>query len=334
MTSQRQRVARRFSHIVSAVVVALAVVLMASVAPAAEVVDRIVAQVGDEIITEYELEQAAIPYLAQLGQTPEVLEDPAQRDEVLREVLDEEIDTMLIRQEADEQGVEVAESQIDEWVSMTAQQQGMTKEQFQQLIAQHGIDYEGEYREIIRNQLLRMQLMQQQARGGAVSESAVEEAYREQFGEPDGMQDEIEVRHILVIPEQTEGGEDAAVQQIEQLRERIVSDGEDFAALADEYSQGPGAGDGGHIGTVTRGTLAESFENAAFDQTVGEVSEPIVTEFGVHLIEVLDRQRIEDPEVEQRKEQVRAQLQEEQMQQQMESYIETLRTRAFVDVRY
>lgn len=75
----------------------------------------------------------------------------------------------------------------------------------------------------------------------------------------------------------------------EELRQRIV-DGEDFAAIAEEYSDDPGsAASGGDLGWFGRGMMVPAFEEAAFSLEVGEISEPIKSDFGYHIIEVLDR---------------------------------------------
>lgn len=331
MSSQNYRI---WSRLVAAVVFVLATTIVMASTASAEVVDRVVAQVNDEIITLYELEEGALPYLVQMGQDPRALQNQQRRQQILEEVLEDKIESILIEEEAAEVGLEVAEAQIDEWIQMTAQQQGMTEQQFRQAIGQYGIEY-GEYRDIIRDNLLRMQLVQQQAAGGGqVSEEEIEEIYRERFGSADGLAEEIEVRHILLVPEQLEGGEQEARNRAEELRTRIVEGEASFGELAEAHSQGPGADDGGNIGTFGRGELAESFEQVAFDQEVGVVSQPVETEFGIHLIEVLDRQQREDPQAEQRRQQIRAELQQEQMDQQMESFVETLRTRAYIDVRY
>ena len=74
-----------------------------------------------------------------------------------------------------------------------------------------------------------------------------------------------------------------------ELRERILA-GEDFAALAAAYSDDSGsAANGGDLGWFGRGAMVAPFEEAAFSLPLGEVSEPIKTDFGYHLIEVIER---------------------------------------------
>lgn len=94
-----------------------------------------------------------------------------------------------------------------------------------------------------------------------------------------------EARHILITP--PEGGDmEAARKQAEDLRERLAK-GEDFAVLAKEYSQDPGsAGQGGELGLVERGMMVEPFEKSLFALKEGEISDPVQTDFGWHLIQL------------------------------------------------
>ncbi len=74
-----------------------------------------------------------------------------------------------------------------------------------------------------------------------------------------------------------------------EIRQRIV-DGEDFAALAQEYSDDPGSSfSGGDLGWLGRGVTVPPFEEAAFALEVGQISEPVKSDFGYHIIEVLDK---------------------------------------------
>lgn len=88
-----------------------------------------------------------------------------------------------------------------------------------------------------------------------------------------------------------------ALALAEELRQRILN-GEDFATLAQEYSEDPGsAAQGGDLGWIGRGVLVPEFEDVAFSLPVGEISKPVRTDFGYHLIEVLERDenRPKDP---------------------------------------
>lgn len=297
----------------------------------ATVIDRIVAQINDEIITLYELEEAALPYLVQHGRSARELANEERRAALLEEVLEDLIDRILVEQEAEEMGVAVSEAEINGWMQQMRQQQGLTEAQFRQMIAQYGIDYD-DYRAIVHDNLLRMNMIQMRGRSAAISEAEVDSVYRRQFGR-ENVERHIEIRHILIVPDEATGGEAGAIERAQALRDRIEA-GESFGEIAEAESQGPGNTSGGYLGTFQRGDLEESFEEAAFGLAEGELSQPVRTAFGIHLIEVLSVEERAGGNVEQRRAQIRARLQQREMERQMESFLQTLRARAFVDVRY
>jgi peptidyl-prolyl cis-trans isomerase D len=98
------------------------------------------------------------------------------------------------------------------------------------------------------------------------------------------------VRHVLLtVPQEAdEAVAEAVLAQIQAIRDRIIA-GEEFAELAEAESQDPGsASQGGSLGTIERGLMDPAFDLAAFSLPVGEVSEPVRSRFGYHLIEVTE----------------------------------------------
>jgi foldase protein PrsA len=104
----------------------------------------------------------------------------------------------------------------------------------------------------------------------------------------------IKARHILVRPPQDEAdkakADEAAKKKIDEVYAKVKA-GEDFAALADEYTEDPSNVDGdtkkgGDLGWFTRGRMVQDFENAAFKLKAGEISEPVKTFYGYHIIRV------------------------------------------------
>ena len=97
-----------------------------------------------------------------------------------------------------------------------------------------------------------------------------------------------DVRHILITvdPKADAAAAEAAKARIIEIRKRIES-GEDFAKVAKEVSQDPGsAAQGGDLGFIEKGLMDPAFDQAAFSLKQGEVSEPVRTQFGYHLLEV------------------------------------------------
>jgi peptidyl-prolyl cis-trans isomerase SurA len=102
------------------------------------------------------------------------------------------------------------------------------------------------------------------------------------------MIEQTNVRHILIKPTEVLSDE-AARQRATELRQRII-DGEDFALLAKEYSDDIGsAAEGGELGWTNPGQMVPEFEAAMASAAIGEISEPVQSEFGWHILEVTDR---------------------------------------------
>jgi len=99
---------------------------------------------------------------------------------------------------------------------------------------------------------------------------------------------EIEVAQIVKIPEPNDSIKQAIKERLAVIRSRILS-GESFEAMAKEYSQGPSGPNGGNLGWASRGMMAPGFEAAALKLEKGEISEPFETEFGIHIVQLLDR---------------------------------------------
>ncbi|MCC5874349.1 MAG: SurA N-terminal domain-containing protein, partial [Gammaproteobacteria bacterium] len=143
-----------------------------------------------------------------------------------------------------------------------------------------------------------------------VSEAAVRGAYEREL-EAFQAQERRRASHLLINIGDARS-EAEALAQAEALRERILA-GEDFAELAREYSDDPAsAPDGGDLGMAGRDTFVPPFEQALFGlESVGEVSEPVVTQFGVHLIRLEEVASSEPPTFERRRPRLLARLQEE-----------------------
>jgi peptidyl-prolyl cis-trans isomerase C len=123
-----------------------------------------------------------------------------------------------------------------------------------------------------------------------VPEETVREAYNQN---PQKFNGEVEVKasHILINSAESEPQEkkDEALRKALEIAARAKADGADFAELARTNSEGPSARSGGDLGFFTRGRMVKPFEEAAFSMKINEVSDPILTQFGYHIIKVTDR---------------------------------------------
>jgi peptidyl-prolyl cis-trans isomerase SurA len=138
-------------------------------------------------------------------------------------------------------------------------------------------------------------------------------------------------RHIL-LRSSPQLPEAAAVARLADYKRRILRGATDFQTLAREVSQDGSAAQGGDLGWVSPGTFVPEFEQAMNRLNEGEISNPVVSRFGVHLIQLLERRRVDLSQRELR-DAVRAQLQEMKYADAYSAWARDVRERAFVEMR-
>jgi peptidyl-prolyl cis-trans isomerase C len=143
----------------------------------------------------------------------------------------------------------------------------------------------------LRNKMLMGLMLQTQAKD-AVTDAEMQKVYDEAARSMTA-EEEVRARHILV---ETEDDAKAIADQIKG--------GADFAALAKEKSKDPGAADGGDLGYFVKGQMVPEFSEVAFKMYPGQVSNPVKSQFGWHIIKVEDRRNRPMPEFEKVKDQI------------------------------
>jgi len=191
------------------------------------------------------------------------------------EALDNLITRLLIVQEGRKLGLSVAEAEIDDEIQQIIQESfaGM-EDQFQQALDQYGVSMET-VRSDIRVNLTARKIAEQQIN---ISDQQLEEYFNANQSEFN-ISDEAEARHILV-------------DSLEEANEIIglLDQGSDFAELAKERSEDPGSKDqGGNLGFFKPGAMVPEFDEAVFSMEIGQISEPVETMHGFHIIELLDK---------------------------------------------
>ncbi|MBX6391852.1 MAG: peptidyl-prolyl cis-trans isomerase, partial [Burkholderiales bacterium] len=142
--------------------------------------------------------------------------------------------------------------------------------------------------------------------------------------------EQTRVRHILVRTNELVS-EEEALRKLTVLRERIVQ-GADFAELARLNSDDASAARGGDLGWVLQGDTVPEFERAMNALAPGEISRPVKTPFGYHLIQVLER-RVADVSGDRKRMEARRILHERKAEEAYQEWLRQLRDRAFVEYR-
>lgn len=307
--------------------------------PARTAIDRVVAVVDADIITEQELMAQAQGPLSELGNLTDRAEDRAQRTRLLRQVLDAEIAERLLGREvsANRDKLGVADKDIDRAVDEVKRLNHVNDEQLQAALYGQGLTF-AEYRSKLRTQLERTRLVQLKVQGkvqikeGEAKRRCLE---RQRLGTSGGRQ-QVCASHILLRLDKDADAQAVARSQAkaQALRKRLQG-GEPIAELAKAHSDDPGAEDGA-LGCFGRGEMVEAFEAAAFALSVGETSEVVRTPFGLHLIVVTDRPQ-EHAQVTCASaadlEPYKNEVYQEEMGRQMELWMQELKQSAFVEIR-
>jgi peptidyl-prolyl cis-trans isomerase SurA len=191
------------------------------------------------------------------------------------------------------------------------------------------------YREFLGKQISRGRLMQMRvATKVKVTEEDLKAAYA-QYSKLEGEEFEVHARHILVAvdpkttPEQVEG----ARKKAEAIAEEARRPGMNFEALAKARSEGPSREDGGDLGFFRRGVMVPAFEQAAFSLKVGEVSDPIRTNFGWHVLKVEERRVVGVTPYEEMRAKLEQQLRQQKTEKFVDQYVQELRRKAVIEVK-
>ncbi|MGD9521382.1 MAG: peptidylprolyl isomerase [Tepidiphilus sp.] len=299
---------------------------------AAAELTRVVAVVNNEPITSTELQQYMVRAKRQVAkqgvQIPE--------DELRQQVLEQMILEKLQLQVAKRMGITVDDTAIDRAIEDIARRNNMTLDALKQALAADGITFE-QFREQIRREMTIARLRDREMEGRVmVSDAEVDHFLA---NNPDVMRrieaeagnvTQTHVRHILARTNQTTNDE-AAKAKLLALRERIVN-GVDFAELAKANSDDGSAFKGGDLGWINPGDTVPQFEEAMNRLAPGEISQPVKTPFGWHLIQVLERRPLTASE-DYRRNYARQLLRRQKMEQAYNAWLQTIRAEAFVEIR-
>ncbi len=272
---------------------ALVLALAAGCAPAVygDLVDGVVATVGNEVILHSELMDEIAPLVANLrtqATSQEALQ--AEVDKAIRDTLDQAIQQKILYRQAELAGLKVDDKVIEERFEKIQKQYG-TPEEFAKMLDEAG-ETMGDFRIRLRKQLLAISMgmhkRKELEKEAVISESDMRQYYDAHAAEF-SREDRVRLRRIF-LPAAASPEESAKVKgRLEALRDEILQ-GSDFGALARQYSKGPDAPEGGMVGWVARGDLVPALETAAFALAPGEVSDVIETEFGFQILKADERQ--------------------------------------------
>jgi len=255
------------------------VACLAATAAHAAILNRILATVDGKPLTLYELKVFAADNIQarQLGS-----KDPSALLELL-------ITTHLIDLEIQAKGISISDTDVDRYIEQVRQQNQLSQGQLEEALRQQGLDAKT-YRAQIRDEMQRAQLINREIRGKVnVTPEEVERYYEAHLSEY-AKDPEVTVSHIMLRL-----AANAPADEVERVEARAaeiharLDKGESFEDAARQYSEDPAAESGGKLGTFKEGSMLDALDKATRDLKVGEYSEPVRSEVGVHIVRLDER---------------------------------------------
>jgi peptidyl-prolyl cis-trans isomerase SurA len=249
-------------------------------------IDRIIAVVNDDVITQNDLSERMTIVKTNLQKQGTQL--PPQ-DTLTKQLLERMINDMVQLQLAKETGIKIDDSQLDKTIQRIAEENNVKLPEFRQLLEKDGVKW-NRFREDIRQELMTTRLREREVESSiVVTESEIDNQLAQEARESNSDQ-EFRLAHILVVvPEQ------ANAAQIETRRKRALQalgelrKGSDFAQISASFSDAPDALQGGNLGWRSSGRMPTIFVEAINALKPGEVSDILRSPNGFHIIKLLEK---------------------------------------------
>ena len=250
-----------------------------------QIVDEIIAVVGNEVVLSSDIETQYLQYLSQ-GNTDS--------EEVRCQIVEDVLYQKLLVHQAKIDSIDVSEDEVnqelDNRLNSFISQLG-SEEALEEYFKKSTSELKIEFYETIYNQLLTQRMQSSITSSLSITPEEVKIFFQEMKKSSDipVMPTTLEISQIIKIPEITIDEKSRIRKKLISFRDRIKN-GEDFTVLATLYSDDTeSAKNGGELGFVGRGSLVPEFESAAFSLKGDQISEVIETQFGYHIIQLIER---------------------------------------------
>ena len=308
-------------------------VVSGAVAGYAELVDRIVAIVNDDVITLSELDEALEPYVQQVREARYPRKAKRQMLFKLRQdILNKMIDEKLTYQETERLQVSVDDRDVDQHIEQIKSEHFLTEEELRKSLAAEGYTLE-EYRERIREQLLRIRLINIEVKSKiAVTEKDIREYYEKHKEAYQGTR-KYHLRTILigVPPSAGTDQEKAALEKMESIVKAFKS-GVAFDELAKQHSQDSTAESGGDLGLFTLDELSSEFQEAVQRMAEGQISPIIQTSKGYRVLMLEEIRKTAGKTLKEVRIEIHERLYRDLVEEKYKAWLAALRDRSYVKI--
>ena len=268
-----------------------AVAMLLTPALAQQPIDGVAAVVGKEIILISDINTMLTQYAMQNKVNP--FKDEALLNRLSKQVLDRMIDEKLLLIRAEEDTLIAEDERVDQVVEQQVNgfmQQAGSQEALEEYYGMSLPLIKREMRKRVANQIVIEKLRDRQFGSINVSRREVEKFYTQYQDSMPRIGETANISHILMKVKPSDDAIGTAMEKITRIRQ-MLDEGQDFGELALKYSEDPSAkSNKGNLGWTSRGDFVKEFEEAAYALEVDEISDIVQSQFGFHIIQLLNRQ--------------------------------------------
>lgn len=290
--------------------------------------DRVLAVVNNDAITLSEVQESVLIYKSENRGRPLVTDD-----ELAKQVLTRLIDSRLQLQEADREKITIDEAELNDDIVERAKKFGAnTKEEFEAMVKSQGISLDA-VKKRLRDQLRISKVVRRKVMlRVSVTDPEIDEYLAENRKKLEtGLS--YHARHILLQP----AGDTDTAWEATRIRAGMirtqVADGADFADLARQHSKDATARDGGDLGTLRHGELAEEIESKILALDPGQMSQPFRTALGYHIFRLEAKESLEGEGLQRARAQIRQILLRQKYEARQDAWLKEVRRRAIIEIR-
>lgn len=299
----------------------------------ADIVDAVLATVDKEVILRSDIMQEIAPSIEELRRTS--TDEQAFNREAenrIRAALDQAIENKILLREALLAGMQITDEGVEKRIEEIRKRYA-SSEEFQKAIEDSG-ETMGDFRDHIRKQILAISFGMQKRRDfeeeAVVSEADMAQYYEDHKSEL-GHPERVRLLRIFLAADADPAERPQVRARLAELRDQLAA-GADFEALAKSASEGPEAEKGGVIGWAVRGDLVPELEAVAFSLPEGQLSDVVETEFGFHVLKVVQKEESGVPTLDEMRTTIEPELRRRYGDERYTSWIAELRKRSRVRV--
>ncbi len=299
------------------------------ITPNGSVVEDVIVRVNDQIINRSDLERSEQQMALENQQNNASPTEVADRQ---KNLLRDMIDQQLLLSRAKELGLNADAEVIRRLDEIRKQNHLDTMDDLEKAARQQGVSYE-DFKANIRNGILTQQVVRDEVGRRLQMTQSQEQAYYEAHKQDFSQPEQVRLSEILVpLPAEAD---DAAIAQAQTKANDIAAKlkaGAKFNELAEQFSGGPTASQGGDLGLFKRGALAKVLEDQTFDLKPEEFTSPIRTRQGFVILKVTEHQAPGTPPMKDVENEIQNAMYMEQMQPALRAYLTKLREDAYIDI--